>query len=257
MSRFLTVVLSALCLAFSPMSSAGPDNAPRLLKIGYTHFAPFVFVNDNGVLTGIDVELAQAACRELGCTPQFIPINWHRKETVLARGEADCVWTVFSINGREHLYQWTAPYLKSRQVVMVPQMSPVRRLEDLEGLLVATTHDSKAENLLLTQTRLAFPVEIYSFARIDEAFACLDAGYVDAAVSHESALDYFSRHSVKNWRLLPGSLAVVNVGVAFDQKADPGFVKRLSDTLQHFRHDGTLLTILKKYDYVEPDDPTI
>ena len=38
---------------------------------------------------------------------------------------------------------------------------------------------------------------------------------------------------------------------------DSGFVKRLSNTLQHFRHDGTLLTILKKYDYVEPDDPTI
>ncbi len=51
--------------------------------------------------------------------------------------------------------------LKSRQVVLVPQMSPVRRLEDLKGLLVATTHDSKAENLLLSQKRLPFSVEVY------------------------------------------------------------------------------------------------
>ena len=49
----------------------------------------------------------------------------------------------------------------SRQVVLVPQMSPVRRLEDLKGLLVATTHDSKAENLLLSQKRLPFSVEVY------------------------------------------------------------------------------------------------
>ena len=44
---------------------------------------------------------------------------------------------------------------------MVPQMSPVRRLENLEGFLVATTHDSKAENLLLSQKRLPFSVEVY------------------------------------------------------------------------------------------------
>lgn len=256
MSRFLTTVLSALCLAFAPISSALADNAP-LLKIGYTHFAPFVFVNDDGELTGIDVDLAQAACRRLGCTPRFTPINWHQKDAALREGSIDCVWTVFSINGRENRYQWTAPYLKSRQVVIVPQMSSLRRLEDLQDRLIATTHDSKAENLLLTQSRLAFPVEVYSFALIDEAFACLAEGYVDAAAGHEGALNYFSHHSVKNWRLLPGNLAVVEVGVAFAKTADAGFVRRLSDTLQRFRHDGTLTAILKKYDYVEPDVPTI
>lgn len=34
-------------------------------------------------------------------------------------------------------------------------------------------------------------------------------------------------------------------------------VRRLSETLAGFRQDGTLLTILKKYDYVEPDDRSI
>ena len=169
----------------------------------------------------------------------------------------DCIWAGFSIDGRENLYQWTVPYLKSRQVVMVPQMSPVRRLENLEGVLVATTHDNKAENLLLSQKRLPFPVEVYSFALIDEAFTCLSEGYEDAVASHESVLEYFNKHSPRAWRLLPGSLAVVNVGVAFDHKADPAFVRRLSETLAGFRQDGTRLAILKKYDYVEPDDRSI
>ena len=56
-----------------------------------------------------------------------------------------------------HAYAWGIP----RLFVLVPQMSPVRRLEDLKGLLVATTHDSKAENLLLSQKRLPFSVEVY------------------------------------------------------------------------------------------------
>lgn len=71
------------------------------------------------------------------------------------------------------------------------------------------------------------------------------------------SLDYFAKHSPRAWRLLPENLAVVNVGVAFDHRADPAFVRRLSETLAGFRQDGTLLTILKKYDYVEPDDRSI
>lgn len=257
MSRFVAAVLSAVCLAFFPLSAAAAGQDAHRLRIGFTHFAPFVFVDDDGKLTGIDVELADAACRKLGCTTQFVPVNWQQKETILAHGDADCLWAGFSIDGRGNLYQWTAPYLKSRQVVMVPQMSPVRRLENLEGFLVATTHDSKAENLLLSQKRLPFPVEIYSFALIDEAFTCLSEGYVDAVAGHESVLDYFAKHSPRAWRLLPESLAVVNVGVAFGHRADPAFVRRLSETLAGFRQDSSLLTILKKYDYVEPDDRSI
>ena len=257
MSRFAAAVLSAVCLAFFSLSTAAAGQDAHRLRIGFTHFAPFVFVDDDGKLTGIDVELADAACRKLGCTTQFVPVNWHQKEAILAHGDVDCLWAGFSIDVRENLYQWTAPYLKSRQVVMVPQMSPVRRQEDLKGLLVATTHDSKAENLLLSQKCLPFSVEVYSFAFIDEAFTCLAEGYADAAASHESVLDYFAKHSPRAWRLLPENLAVVNVGVAFDHRADPAFVRRLSDTLAGFREDGTLLSILKKYDYVEPDDRSI
>ena len=158
MSRFAAAVLSAVCLAFFSLSAAAAGQDAHRLRIGFTHFAPFVFVDDDGKLTGIDVELADAACRKLGCTTQFVPGNWQQKETILAHGDADCRWAGFSIDSRENLYQWTAPYLKSRQVVMVPQMRPVRRL---------------------------------------------------------------------------------------------------SETLAGFRQDGTLLTILKKYDYVEPDARSI
>ena len=100
-------------------------------------------------------------------------------------------------------------------------------------------------------------MEVYSFALIDEAFTCVSEGYADAAASHESTLDYFAKHSPRAWRRLPGSLAVVDVGVAFDHRADSAFVRRLSETLAGFRQDGTLLTILKKYAYVEPDDRSI
>ena len=68
MSRFVAAVLSAVCLAFLSLPVVASGQDAHRLRIGFTHFAPFVFVNDDGKLTGIDVELADAACRKLGCT---------------------------------------------------------------------------------------------------------------------------------------------------------------------------------------------
>ena len=111
MSRFAAAVLSAVCLAFFSLSAAVAGQDAHRLRIGFTHFAPFIFVDDDGKLTGIDVELADAACRKLGCTTQFVPINWPQKEAILAHGDVDCLWAGFSIDVRENLYQWTAPYM--------------------------------------------------------------------------------------------------------------------------------------------------
>lgn len=254
MPQFVVSLLSVLFVfcCGSAAFAAGSKDAPRLLKIGYTLFAPFVYVDDNGKLSGIDVELAQSACEKLHCRPQFIPINWHQKQAMLTEGRVDCIWTVFSMNGREKAYRWTTPYLKSRQVVMVSETSPIHFLNELANRRIATTHDSKAENLLLAENRLKIPFEIYSFSQIDEAFNCLSEGFSDAVASHEGALDYFSRHSDKRWNLLPEALAVVDVGVAFAPTADNAQVNALSRTLNELRENGTLAAILKKYDYVEP-----
>ena len=258
MPRFVVSLLSVLCACCcgSVVFAADAEDAPRLLRIGYTHFAPFVYVDDNGKLAGIDVELAQAACERLNCRPLFIPINWHHKKELLTEGRVDCIWTVFSMNGREKTYRWTTPYLKSRQVVMVADANSIHSLNELADRRIATTHDSKAEELILTENRLKVPVEIYSFSQIDEAFTCMSEGFADAIASHEGVLNYFARHSDKNWRLLPEELAVVDVGVAFARSADNDRVNALSRTLTQLRENGTLAAILKKYDYIEPSSPS-
>ena len=248
-----------LCLSLFVIPASASDDprqtetsAPNELRIGYTHFAPFVYVDENGALRGIDVELAQAACRKMGCSPVFIPINWHLKDFELEEGRIDCVWTVFSKTGRERDYQWTTSYLRSRQMVAVPKTSSVVKLSDLHEKHIATTHDSKAETLLLAEQRLGEPAEVYSFSVIDEAFSSLEQGFVDAIASHEATLKYFMDHSAYDWRFLSEPLAVVDVGVAFAPSADPARVNALSRTLSDFAKDGTLQSILKKYNYVEP-----
>ncbi len=257
-----TTLLAALLAALSTSVCAAIADAaaavvPRVLKIGYTHYVPFVYYNDDGRLEGIDVEIAQAACRKLGCTARFIPINWHEKKQLLKEKRIDCIWTVFTKDGRENDYQWTRPYLESRQMVLVAAHGPIKTLADLTDKLVATTHDSKAENLLLRDPGVVTPKAIYSLGFITEIFHSLESGYVDAAAGHESALQFFTRSAPQRWRFLKEPLATVNVAVAFSLNADPALSGALSAALQELNADGTINAILKKYGHAELSAPDV
>ena len=249
-SDFFTLLASAAVTLVVAADACA--EARHELAVGFIHYVPFVFYDNDGNLKGIDVDIAKAACEKAGCTANFVPINWHEKKKLLKSGAVDCIWTAFTINGRETDYQWTAPYLESRQSVLVSEDSAMQSLSDLTNTVIATTHDSKAENLLQTETSPLRPAEIYSFFSVDEIFAALSEGFVDAAASHESALSYFASKSQSRWRFLSEPLAVVKVGVAFDKSADPKLIVRLNEAFTDLRRNGTLRRIFQSYGYVEP-----
>ena len=87
----------------------------------------------NGEYKGIDVELAKEAFQRLGYQPKFENIVWEDKDELLAEGTIDCLWSCYSMNGREDKYQWAGPYMISRQVVAVNPNSDIYKLSDLEG----------------------------------------------------------------------------------------------------------------------------
>ena len=81
----------------------------RVLRIGVdADYPPFTFYDDMRTFTGVDPVLAREACRRLGVTSEFIPIAWDRKDELFADKKIDCVWSCFSMTGREALYRWVA-----------------------------------------------------------------------------------------------------------------------------------------------------
>ncbi|MFR9296886.1 MAG: transporter substrate-binding domain-containing protein, partial [Aedoeadaptatus pacaensis] len=60
-------------------------------------FAPMGFRDEKGELVGFDVELAQAAAKEMGIKVECQPIDWTVKETELDSGNVDFLWNGYSI----------------------------------------------------------------------------------------------------------------------------------------------------------------
>ena len=259
LSRILRagLVLGAVwCLALALGSCGGQTETETashsdlpVILVGSDNYPPFHYEDANGQPTGIDVDLAKEAFRRMGYQAMFVTIDWEDKKDLVERGEIDCIWGSFSIDGREDQYLWTEPYLYSRQVVAVRQDSAIQTLADLAGKRVAVQSTTKPEELFLTHTDPRIPrvAEVFSLQDRELIYPYLSKGYADALAAHETAiLQCMSDYSL-DYRILDEPLLTVGLGVAFARTDQRGLDKELSRTFEEMRADGSLEQIVGRY----------
>ena len=206
-------------------------------------------MDENGSLTGIDVDLATEAFSRLGYQPRFVQLDWEEKQTMLHQGDIDCIWSCFSMTGREADYQWAGPYMVSRQVIAVNPDSDIVSLSDLAGKTVAVQTDTMPEEILLGLHGGQVPQigELYSLEDRDLIYAAVGKGFADAAAAHEASVLHYMRDYGVTFRILEESLLDVGIGVAFDLEDTRPLAGQLNDVLEEMRQDGTTQQILSRY----------
>ncbi|MBU5477465.1 transporter substrate-binding domain-containing protein [Eubacterium sp. MSJ-21] len=252
--RQLMAACIAGCLLLTGCGTTVTEDTQQLsdlpqLVIGSDSYEPFNYINEDGEFAGVDVELAQEACRRIGYEPVFTQIVWEGKDEYLKEGSVDCLWGSFTMTGREDEYTWVGPYLNSRQVVVVRTDSDIYQLSDLEGKRVSVQATSKPEREFLNQNNPSTPQvgDLFSFSSMDEIYASLRKGYVDAIAGHESALRTFVETDPENYRILDESLYNSELGVAFSKDSTDEAIGKLAQALNEMREDGTTRQIIEKY----------
>ena len=196
-TRGKRICITAFLLAGSLMlggcggekEKAADSELPEIV-IGMDYFEPYSYQTSDGEYKGIDVELAQEAFQRLGYQPKFENIVWEDKDELLADRTIDCLWSSYSMNGREDKYQWAGPYLYSRQMVAVRKESEINTIQDLEGKKIAVQATTKAEDLFLHKIASDLPQmgQVNCFSTTNELYAALRKNYVDAIAGHEAML---------------------------------------------------------------------
>ena len=237
-----------LCACGQPVPDTDGEALP-VLTVGSDNYEPYFYLDENGEFAGIDVEIATAACERLGWTASFQKINWQEKDALLERGDVDCLWGSFSMNGREDLYRWAGPYMYSRQVVIVQASSDIYGLGDLNGKRIAVQSSSKPEELFLKhQVPGVEQVDsVYCFADTVDVFAALDKSYVDACAGHETAYLTFIAGRAGEYRVLEPGLLRAGLGAAFYKDDGSGRAEALDEMLHELVADGTVAAILESY----------
>ena len=253
--RFLAL-LCAACLAAGLLSGcaaqaekeAAPDESLPTVIIGCDDYAPFSYVDADGNMTGIDVELAREAFRRMGCHAECRIINWEEKKALLESGTIDCIWSSFTMDGRETEYRWAGPYMKSQQVIAVNVDSDIHTLQDLEGKIIAVQSTTKPEDIIRSHDgTLPELQEVLSVQKRDLIFLMLCKGYVDAIAAHDTAIEEFMAECGLEFRILDEPLLSVGLGAAFDRNDSRGLDEQLNRVLREMYADGTTEQIVGRY----------
>ncbi|MDR2521303.1 MAG: amino acid ABC transporter substrate-binding protein [Spirochaetaceae bacterium] len=223
--------------------------AAKTLTLGLDDsFPPMGFRDENGEITGYDIDLAKEAARRLGVALVTQPIDWNAKEQELNTGEIDCIWNGFTITEeRKKALLFTPPYLRNAQVAVVKTASPVVSLADLAGKSVGTQAGSSSLHAIDGAPEFKASLkQIVEYRDYLTALMDLDVGGLDAVVIDLLVANDNINRSGKQFRVLDETLEAEEYGIGF-RLNDKALADAVWQTLLEMAADGTIAGISEKW----------
>ena len=239
----------------SASGEATTDESERTtFTVGFdAEYPPYGYMDDNGDYTGFDLELAQAVCDMEGWELVKTPINWDSKDMELNSGSIDCIWSGFTMNGREDDYTFSIPYVDNSQVMVVAEDSGINSLEDLSGKIVGVQAASAALTLLQSEEEGGQKALADTFANLQEfpdynsAFVELQAGSIDAVAMDIGVANYQLKTRGEGYKILDEALNTEQYAVGF-KKGNTELCDIVNKDLEELTNNGTVAELAEKYD---------
>ena len=239
----------------SASGEATTDESERTtFTVGFdAEYPPYGYMDDNGDYTGFDLELAQAVCDMEGWELVKTPINWNSKDMELNSGSIDCIWSGFTMNGREDDYTFSIPYVDNSQVMVVAEDSGINSLEDLSGKIVGVQAASAALTLLQSEEEGGQKALADTFANLQEfpdynsAFVELQAGSIDAVAMDIGVANYQLKTRGEGFKIIEEPLNTEQYAIGF-KKGNTELCDIVNKDLEELTNNGTVAELAEKYD---------
>lgn len=217
-----------------------------VLKVGVEGtYPPITYHDENNVLTGFDIEVAQAIGEKLGVEVEFVEAEWDSLLLAVDSGRIDTVINAVSVTDeRKEKYDFTEPYVSVYyNVIAKGDNDELQTLEDLNGKKVAenitTTFATRLEELGAT---------IVPIDTLEQSIDLITTGRADfTLLSDISFYPYLEEHPDADVK------AAFVFGDDKDQfaipfkKGETRLVEAVNKALDELKADGTLTAISEKY----------
>ena len=151
----------------------------RIRFITDSDYPPFQYFDEEGVLTGFNVDLARAICEAIGVECDIRPVEWEDLYTDLDNGEADAAIASIRIDAKALTKaDFSSRYYATPARFVTRKESDFKdiRPETIEGKKVAVARGTGHEAFL----KQYFPTaQVVPFDGADEAQMALKGGQVD------------------------------------------------------------------------------
>lgn len=248
MKKILPLLL-AMLLAFGAIGAMAEGYT---FTVGFDpDYPPYSYMGDDGAYTGFDIEMAKAVCAILGWEYAEHPVNWDTKDLELNAGACDCIWSGFTINGREDDYAWSFPYVDNTQVILTTPDSGIVSEADLAGKIIGVQIATSAHELLENESEGGLKALADTFGQLQvvdsyvTAAMELKAGSVDALVIDIGVAKFYVDSEPESY-LIGDAVAKEEYGVGF-RVADTALRDQVEGAIMQLVADGTYQTLAEKY----------
>jgi len=211
-----------------------------------TDSPPFGTVAANGKNVGFDVDIAHRLAKALFNDEdqvEFVAVTGANRIPFLQSEKVDIIIAAMTITDeRRQLVEFSDPYFMSGSLVLVPQASAARGLEDMAGKTVAIIQGSIQDKDVADLQPKANRIQ---FARVPEAVLAVKDGRADAHVYDDIVILAVVKDN-PDLKAVGKPLAPRPYGIAV-RKGDAEFINWMNAELRKMRSDGTYDRLWKKY----------
>ena len=244
----LAVMLLAACGPASPPARPAPTAGGAMIRVGTSPDAPPVSFVQNGKLTGIEPDFAQALADQLGRPVQLVPMRWPDLVPSLLRGNIDIIMSGMTVTrARQVRVAFSDPYLQSGQVAVV-RRDAVGRYSTLDAIREAPANvgirsNSTAAQWVRDNMRYATSVP---YPNLEDAARELSQGRLDMFVTDIPIAAWMVSQHEGDLQLVRVRLTHEDIAWAF-RPNDTQLLAAANGALARWRQDGTLRTILRRW----------
>lgn len=233
-----------------------PSAAARRVVVRFltdSDFPPFNFLDEEGVLTGLNVDLARAICLEIGAACDVAVRPWEELIPALKRGEADAVIAAHAISPAmladvefTDRYFFMPGRFAGRRDEPATDITPEGLDERRVGAVQGTAHEAFVKAFFPYSTVQPFPTA-------DLAREALMGDKVDYVFDDGVSLAFWLNGTnsklcceFKGGPFLEPRYFGEGLAIAVP-KGDPEIRKLINDALRRVRQDGRMEELVQRY----------
>ncbi|WP_111494458.1 MULTISPECIES: transporter substrate-binding domain-containing protein [Marinobacter] len=210
-------------------------------------YEPFEYKNPDGTLTGFEVELAEAMCKELEANCDFVIQSWDGMIPGLLARKFDAIMSSMSITPeRAEKVLFSEPYYitPGGWFAKNDENTDPSDMDAMKGKIVGVQRGTTMDTYVTENMSGTVEIKRYTTADdmvLDLEGERLDMVFVDYPVGEQTLLGREGFHEIGE----PVKLGE-GVGVAM-RKRDADLAEQINAALETLKNDGTYDTIMKKY----------
>lgn len=247
----LAIVMIAVCMtacSAKKLTVTDIQKAGKLVIGTSPDFPPFESLATDGSVEGIEVEIMELICKELGVELEIKQMDFDSVLPGVQSGKFDVGVSGISVTPeREKNTLFSVPYCLAAQAIVVTSDSAITGKADLTGKTVSVQTGTTAEEFCMDN---GYEVKAYQ-ANADAEMALttgkVDAWVIDDLTAAEMVAVYNEEHPDAPLVILDEAMTTEPYAFAFAQGSDD-LVAKINEILNKLLADGTIAAIFEKYD---------